>query len=275
MSILKAVILGIIQGLTEFLPVSSSGHLVVIPWLFGWKEHTLSFDVMLHAGTLVAVLAYFWSDWRRILGGTISEARNGQLWKGKQSHLLGMILIASIPAGVAGVILEKTFEAKFRTAYLGIALMMIGMGLLLWIADAYGRKKQSEESVGIGSAIGIGCAQMLALFPGVSRSGATITAGLAAGLTRKGAARFSFLLSTPIIFGAALLNLMKMAMMLLKHKPLEDPISTLIVGFIVSAVTGYMAIAWMISWLQKKSMSPFIIYRFLFGLVVIAIYFVR
>ncbi len=275
MSVIQAVVLAIIQGLTEFLPISSSGHLITIPWLVGWKEHSLTFDVMLHAGTLVAILAYFWSDWASLLKGTVKDLRTGSYWKGTDSRLVTLILLATIPGGLAGMKLENKVEGLFRTEYLGIAIVMIGVGTILLITDRIGRKARQVEKVGVADAVIVGISQAFALFPGVSRSGATITAGLFAGLTREAAARLSFLLATPIILGASLKKLAEISVAVLHHKPLEDPVHILLIGFLVSAVVGYAAIAWLLGYLRRGSMLPFVLYRAAFGLLIIAVLFLR
>lgn len=275
MTVFHAIALGIVQGITEFLPISSSGHLLILPWLFHWNESSLSFDVALHTGTLVAMLAYFWSDWRAILAGSMNDLRDDRFGKRLNSKLLLFIVLGSIPAGIAGIKYEHVIEDQFRAMYLGVAVAMMALGVLLYLADILGRKQRSVNSVGVWDAIVIGCSQALALFPGVSRSGATITAGLFAGLNREAAARFSFLLATPIIFGAAALKLAETAKQIAHHQPLDSPISLLLIGLAVSAIVGYAVIAWLLSYIKRHSMLPFVIYRILFGLMVIFIYHSR
>jgi undecaprenyl-diphosphatase len=270
------LVLGAVQGLTEFLPVSSSGHLLILPWILGWKDaSSLTFDVILHAGTLVAILAYFWQDWKQLLGGSLLDIKNGRFGKNRDSKLLLLLILGSIPAGIAGLKFENVIEDQFRTMYLGVAAVMIGMGILLYVSDRLGRKQRPVDNVGTMDAVAIGLSQALALFPGVSRSGATMTAGLLAGLTREAAARFSFLLATPVILGASLDKLLKLAVHIARHQPLDAPVSMMLVGFIASAVFGYAAIAGLLQYLRKNSMLPFVIYRVAFGLAIIAVYLAR
>lgn len=276
MTIFQAVILGIVQGLTEFLPVSSSGHLLIIPWFLGWHNaSSLTFDVMLHAGTGLAVLVYFWYDWKKIIRGSLKDLKAGRFGREINSRLLVLIILGSIPAGLVGVKFDDVIETKFRTMYLAVAVVMIAMGLLLYAADRLGRKKRPVEDVKAPDAAIIGVAQALALFPGVSRSGATITAGMFAGLTREAAARFSFLLATPVVLGAALYKMLKLASHVAHHQPLDAPISMMLIGLVVSAVVGYLAIASLLQYLRRGSMLPFAIYRLAFGLLIIAVFFVK
>ncbi|HEY3298388.1 MAG TPA: undecaprenyl-diphosphate phosphatase, partial [Armatimonadota bacterium] len=251
MSILHAIVLAVVQGVTEFLPISSSGHLIVLPWIFHWKDSSsLTFDVMLHAGTLVAILAYFWNDWKRLILGSLVDLRNREFGKNLNSRMILLIILGSVPAGIAGVKLDKMVENGFRTMYLGVAAVMIAMGLLLYCADRFGRKERSVEKVGVRDAILIGVSQALALFPGVSRSGATITAGMFTGLTREASARFSFLLATPVILGASLIKLLEVVVHAAKHMPLDAPVSMMLVGFAVSAIVGYLAVAGLLRFLR-------------------------
>jgi len=275
-SILHAIVLAIVQGVTEFLPISSSGHLLILPWMLHWKDSSsLTFDVMLHTGTLVAILAYFRNDWKKLVLGSVRDLRAGEFGRKLDSRLLLLIVLASVPAGIAGVKLDKMIENGFRTMYLGVAAVMIAMGLLLYFADRFGRKERLVEKIGVRDAILIGFSQALALFPGVSRSGATITAGMFAGLTREASARFSFLLATPVILGASLLKLLELGVHVAKHQPLDTPVSMMLVGFVVSAVVGYLAVAGLLRFLRSNSMLPFVIYRIVFGLLIAAVYFIR
>jgi undecaprenyl-diphosphatase len=219
----QAIILAIIQGLAEFIPVSSSGHLIIVRRLLGWNElspaHELTFDVALHAGTLFSVLIYFWRTWLQILraafGGKVVRFSEATTDSGRdltpdearrERLLLWFLVIATIPGGIAGKLLEHSAEDYFRSHITLIAAAMIVVGLVMWWGEKYGSFRKPLTDVTFGDSLVIGCAQATALIPGVSRSGATITAGLFRNLTRDAAVRFSFLLATPIIAGAALLK---------------------------------------------------------------------
>jgi undecaprenyl-diphosphatase len=285
MPIYQAVVLAIIQGLAEFIPVSSSGHLIIVRRLLGWNElspaHELTFDVALHFGTLLSVLFYFRRTWfqivRAALGGKVvrfSEGANASenLSPAEQREerlLLWFLLVATIPGAIAGKFLEHSAEDYFREHIFLIAGALIGVALLMWLGEKVGELKKSLTGITFADAIIIGCAQATALIPGVSRSGSTITAGLFRNMTREAAVRFSFLLSTPIIAGAALLKaheLRKEGLPAGMHMPF-------LVGVLVSAVVGYAAISWLIRYLQSNSLKLFIFYRIVFGLVVIVLAF--
>jgi undecaprenyl-diphosphatase len=267
MPLYQAVVLALIQALTEFLPISSSAHLWFVPWAFGWKDPGLTFDVALHAGTLLAVLIYFFRDWIQIIAhgfglnaGSDDELRRNQ-------GLLWLLVIATIPAGVAGALFDKQAETTWRSPYL-IGGMLIGIGVLMWIAERVGSEKKSIAQVGWGDGIAIGLSQALALIPGTSRSGVTITAGLFGGLTRGTAARFSFLLSTPIIAGAVLKKLWDV------HKEggiPHDMQIPFLVGTAISGLAGAMVIAVFMRYLKRNSLMPFVYYRILFGIIVVAL----
>lgn len=249
--IVEAIILGVIQGLTEFFPVSSTAHLIIIPWFFDWKGdvNTLTFDVALHAGTLTALLVGFWKDWLEIFT--------------RKKKLLGMIIVASIPAGVAGLYLNDIIEKTLRKPLL-ISLMLVTVGLVMLAAEKSQKRKDMEKTNFLDALI-IGIAQAVAIIPGVSRSGITISAGLFKGLKREAAARFSFLISTPIIAGATLLHLKKC----LTSRELYDiPLFT--VGFISSAITGFLAIVFLLNFLKKYPLNIFVYYRFILAVVIIA-----
>lgn len=256
MTILQAVILGLVQGLGEFLPISSSAHLVLVPWFFGWTDPGLTFDVALHLGTLLAVVIYFWKDWCQLITKGLTDVRS------VQGRLFWYLVAASVPGGIAGFLLEKKAETIFRAPLL-IAIMLIVMGGLLYWADRKSAKTTGINHISFGTSILIGVSQALAIIPGVSRSGITMTTGLLLGLTREGAARFSFLLSTPIIFGAALVKLPHV---------MADP-SVLSVGFmagmLVSCLIGIASIGFLLRYVQTKNFLPFVWYRFFLGALVI------
>ncbi len=283
MPIYQAVVLAIIQGLGEFIPVSSSGHLIIVRRLLGWNElspaHELTFDVALHFGTLLSVLFYFRRTWfqivRAALGGKVvrfSEAGNsGQnLTTDEQREerlLLWFLLVATIPGAIAGKFLEHSAEDYFREHIFLIAGALIGVALLMWWGEKASQLKKPLTGITFVDAMMVGCAQAAALIPGVSRSGSTITAGLFRNMTREAAVRFSFLLSTPIIAGAALLKaheLRKEGLPAGMHMPF-------LVGVLVSAIVGYAAISWLIRYLQSNSLKIFILYRIAFGAIVIVL----
>jgi len=255
---LQAAILGLVQGLGEFLPISSSAHLVLFPWLFRWTDPGLTFDIALHLGTLVAVVIYFWRDWLRLTVHGLTKARS------RDGKLFWYLAAASVPGALAGLLLEHAAETFFRNPIL-IAVMLIAMGLVLYWADRKGARKTGVEGITFGTSLLIGLSQALAIIPGVSRSGVTMTAGLLLGLTREGAARFSFLLSAPIIFGAALVKLPLI---------IADPsvITTdFMVGMLVACISGIASIGFLLRYVQTKDFLPFVWYRFALGAAVIAV----
>ncbi len=269
MSILEVIVLGIVQGLTEFLPVSSTAHLVVLPKLFGWPDPGLAYDIALHVGTLAAVLIYFFRDWIQILanGFGFSMAGGGPELR-HNPRLLWYLVLGTLPAAVAGLALEKAADTTLRTLPI-IGASAILIGLFLWWADLTSRGKKDMGNVSIADSLTVGFLQILAIIPGVSRSGITISGGLIRNMDRPTAARFSFLLSTPIILGAAA----KDAWDLLKHKeaiPPEMQVAFLL-GILVSAVTGCLTIALFIKYLRTRPLTVFIAYRIIFGIMVIAL----
>ncbi|PJE59956.1 MAG: UDP-diphosphatase, partial [Candidatus Portnoybacteria bacterium CG10_big_fil_rev_8_21_14_0_10_44_7] len=206
LSIWHAIILGIVQGITEFLPISSSAHLILWPWFFGWPDPGLSFDVALHTGTLIAVVLFFWREWLGLFSGFGQMLRGSRPWReNREARLLTFLAIATIPGALFGYFLEGPAESVFRSPLL-IALTMAGFGLILWWGDRVGQKNIHTKQVSLKQSILIGLSQALAVIPGVSRSGSTITAGLFLGLRKESAAKFSFLLSAPIILGASALK---------------------------------------------------------------------
>jgi undecaprenyl-diphosphatase len=259
MTDLQAIVLGVLQGLGEFLPISSSGHLIVVPWLLGWKQHSLAFDVALHLGTLVAVLYAFAGDWWRMATSAVRGLTRGRPFSEPCGRLLGLIALASLPGAIAGKLLDDWAETTFRSPALVAAAMAV-MGVILLIADRrIGGKQVSDVSLAI--ALLIGAAQALALIPGVSRSGATISAALLLGLRRDEAARFSFLLATPITFGAALLKVPH----LLRTASDLGPV---VAGLVAAAVVGWLSIFFLLRYVRTRNYRPFVWYRFAFALVV-------
>ncbi len=262
MPILHVVILAVVQGLTEFLPISSTAHLYLSSWLLGWQTESLDFDIMLHLGTLIAVLLYFSRDWIQIIGQAL----------GKRSSLFWLLVAGSIPVGVAGLLFNKLAETEWRTPVV-MGIMLIAVGLLMWAAENAGRALREMESVSLSDALTIGLSQAVAIVPGCSRSGITISAGLFRDLTCESAARFSFLLSTPAIAAAA----GKAAYDVHKHGGGLHGLLTgqFAVGVAVSALTGCAVIAWFLQYLRHGGLRPFVYYRIIFGIIVLALAFIR
>ncbi len=270
MEVLQSIILGIIQGITEFLPISSSGHLILIPNIFGWQDQGLAFDVALHWGTLIAVVVYFRKDWMKILKESYLLNKilnikypisNIQYLK---SDLLFIIIIATIPGIIAGLLLNTYAETIFRNPLIISVTLFLG-AVLLFYSDKIGEKKSDLTNLTLQMGIIIGLFQALAIIPGVSRSGITITAALLLGLRRTDAARFSFLLSTPIILGAGIKEFPSL---------LESGLNiTILIGVLVSALSGYLAIKYMLKYLENRSYNIFVGYRILLALFIILLFY--
>jgi undecaprenyl-diphosphatase len=274
MPLYQAIVLALVQAFTEFLPISSTAHLTLFPWLLGWTDPGLAFDVALHAGTLVAVLLYFFKDWLTLAlcGLGLKYPANAPSEEVAQhKKLFWYMVVGTIPGGLLGALFEKTIEERFRTPYV-IAISLIVIALVMWWADSKSRLARPLEQSNIGDAVTIGTAQALALCPGVSRSGITITAGLFRGFTREAATRFSFLLSTPLIAGAVLSHLPKL-IKLHKAGGLDLPISTLLISILVSGVAGYFVIAFFLRYLQTHTLKVFVFYRLLFGIIILVLAF--
>ena len=262
MSTLQAAILGLVQGLGEFLPISSSAHLVLIPWLFKWNDPGLTFDIALHIGTLIAVAIYFWKDWLRLITKGLTDVRS------REGQLFWYIVAATIPGALVGFLLEKKAETIFREPVL-IATMLILLGIVLYWADRKSVKNIEMNSITFKISLLIGLSQAFAIIPGVSRSGITMTMGLFMGLTREGAARFSFLLAAPIIFGAALVKVP-----FLISNPSVININ-FIIGILVSFIVGILSIGFLLRYIQTRNFLPFAWYRFIMGSLVIVIVLMR
>jgi undecaprenyl-diphosphatase len=256
MNLLHAVVLGALQGCTEVLPISSSAHLILIPRLCGWPESGLTFDVALHLGTFLALALYFRHDIIELAGSLFATSASRSL-PPPARRLPLLIIAATIPAAVVGKLYEHPIEELFRSRPLLIAASLVLFGLLLGMADRLGRKGRGMGEITAGRAMIIGLFQCLALVPGVSRSGITITAGLMLGFTRETAARFSFLLSLPIVAGAALLK----GIHLVRHGIPAGEAMPMLVGIGVSAVTGYISVALLLRLVQQRSVAPFVWYR--------------
>jgi undecaprenyl-diphosphatase len=270
MPLYQAIVLAIIQGLTEFLPVSSTAHLTIIPDLLHWQDPGLSFDVALHVGTLVAVLVYFFRDWVQVILNGIGISYRGSHPDENSRSLLWLLVLGTIPAALAGLKFEKYADQALRTPYI-IGGAMIVFGILMWIADRAGTARNGLDQMTGFDAITVGIAQALAIIPGVSRSGITLTAARFRGFGREAAARFSFLLSTPIIAGAAA----KKGWELHKDGLPEAMRLPYLVGIVVSAVVGLIVIAFFMKYLRRHSLSVFVWYRIVFGIIVVALAFFR
>ena len=283
MSVLQAIVLGIVQGLTEFLPISSSGHLILVPWLFDWDEPGLSFDAALHLGSLAAVFAYFWRDLLGMLlavpdalrkpGALLREHVELTTERDRSARLAWLLVIGSIPGGIVGVVAQDRIddffhggEHKTRSIVL-IALALMLFALLLWAADRFARHRRGLADLGVRDALAIGAAQALALFPGVSRSGATLTAGLFREIKRADAARFSFLLGTPLVLLAGGKGMYD----LLTDGAGGIGTTQLVAGMLASGISGFAAISALIRFLQRSSTLVFVIYRIVAGLGVLFI----
>jgi undecaprenyl-diphosphatase len=268
-TLFQAIVMGIVQGLTEFLPISSSGHLIVVPHLAGWDDpfiRSLAFTVMLHVGTLVALLAYFWRDWARLVPAGLATIRDRSFRGDPDRRLAWLIAVTMPPAVVVGVLLNDVFEEQVRQELLVALMLVVGAGIL-WTADRLGRREKEVDGLGFGGAFGIGCAQAVALVPGISRSGISISAGLFAGLTREAAARFSFLMATPITLGAVIWELRKL---LTGEAGVTPEAGVLVAGMVAAAGSGFLAIAVLLRYLRSHPMTIFVLYRLvLAGILVV------
>ena len=264
LELLQAIILGIVQGLTEFLPVSSSGHLLLGQYFLGLNRDRfgLSFDVALHLGTLVAVISYFWRDLLRMAGAFLRSLARRSISE-PDARLAWLILASTIPAALIGYFLESFFEEEVRSPWVVVFNLAL-VGVLFIVGEAVGRRSRPASKLRFGEAVGIGVAQAAALVPGVSRSGATITLGLFLGLRREEAARFSFLMSVPIIAGAGTLQLGEA---LAEGMGVSETIN-FGAGFVTSAVVGYLAIRFFLRFIVDHSLRAFAYYRFALAAVV-------
>ena len=266
MNVFQAVVLGVLQGLTEFLPVSSSAHLTLAPWVFGWRDPGLAFDVALHLGTLVAVLWYFNQEWRNLAVALVRllQARRAD---DEEARRVIYLVIATIPGAVAGLLLQKQAESTFRDPRL-IASALVVMGVILWLVDRIAVRDRPLASMRWRDALLIGLGQMFAIIPGVSRSGSTITAGRALRFSREGSAVFSFLMSAPIIFAAVVLE----GPDAVRESGFSAP---LVIGVLASAISGWLAIAVLLRFVARHSYGVFAAYRLVLGLAIFALAFAR
>ncbi|MEL7625422.1 MAG: undecaprenyl-diphosphatase UppP [Anaerolineaceae bacterium] len=258
MNFIQAIILGIVQGLTEFLPISSSAHLVIVPYLFNWTldpAKAFVFNVLIQLGTLVAVIIYFWDDLVSILRSVIEGIKTKTPLAEAKSRLGWWIGLGTIPAGLAGLLLKDRVEEAFNSPVV-TAILLLGTAALLVIAEFLAKKEKGLEKLTWQDSLIVGVFQALAIFPGISRSGATISGGMIKGYTREAAARFSFLLSIPIMLAAGLLSVID----LVRAEFFLDFLPTLIVGFVVAGVIGYLSIRWLLNYVKKNSFYGFAIY---------------
>jgi len=267
-ALIHAAILGIVQGLTEFLPISSSAHLILVPRLLGWNDpfiDSTAFDVMLHMGTLVALLVYFWRDLIEILGAWLASIRDRRIGDDPQRRLAWLLVVSVIPAAILGAALESFFDQAFRQHYQWIAVFVLVGATLLWLGERRGTQTRGLDGMVLRDAVTIGAAQALALFPGTSRSGITIAAGLLLGLKREAAARFSFLMAVPVIAGAAIWK----ARTLVGADLGGAQVNELIVGVVTSAIFGFVAIAFLLRFLRTNPTTVFIAYRIVLAAVIV------
>lgn len=268
-----AVILGIIQGLTEFLPISSSAHLVIIPFLFGWhipEDQAFVFGVLVQIGTLLAVIIYFWKDLTGIFSAFVRGLVQHKPFADPQSRLGWYLVLATIPAGLGGLLIKDAIEAVFNDARAAAALLIV-TAILLVTAERIGNRSRSFESIGWLDALWMGIAQALAVFPGISRSGATIAGGLARHLDRTSAARFSFLMSVPVMLAAGLLAVID----LFEVPNLGQFALIIAIGLATSAIVGYLSIRWLLGYLMRHSLGIFALYCLILSGVTLVVSFVR
>lgn len=263
MSLFEAVVLGIVQGITEFAPVSSSAHLVIIPHLFGWKEPPIFFLVTLHLGTLLAVIGYFAKDFLRLLTGFAKSVARFGTGSDSSAKLAWLIILGTIPAAIAGFFLKDFFEGLFGSP-LAVGFLLLATGVVLIVSEKKAKQIRDLEQLNVSDAIAVGIAQAFAIAPGLSRSGLTMSAGLFKGLSRESAARFSFLLSFPIILGAFVRKVAKVNLVTKNLTTVH-----LIVGFLAAAVSGYLCIKLLLQYVRKRDLSVFAHYCFGLGILTI------
>jgi undecaprenyl-diphosphatase len=264
----QAIVMGLVQGLTEFLPISSSGHLIILPALLGWDDpfiDSLAFSVMLHLATLLALLLYFWADWVRLIPAWFASLRDRSIGSDPDRKLAWLLALSTIPAGITGLLLNDLIEGAFRSLGLVAVTLLIGAAIL-WLAERVGSRTRHMSELGAAGAIGIGAAQALALVPGISRSGISISAGLFAGLDRESAARFSFLMATPITAGAGVFELRKV---ISGEAGVDVTLMPLLAGLVAALVAGLLAISLLLRFLRTNPTTIFVVYRILLAAVVV------
>jgi undecaprenyl-diphosphatase len=267
MTLFQAIILGIVQGLTEFIPVSSSGHLVLVPHFLGWHfspEQAFVFDVLVQWGTLLAVFIYFWKDLTMISRAFVQGLVRRTPFADPDSRMGWYLILATIPAVVAGLSCKDLIEHAFASPQM-TGIFLLGTAALLLIAEKVGHRNRTTEQITWKDSLWIGCSQILALLPGISRSGSTIAGGMTRHLERSAAARFSFLMSVPVMVGAGLLAFKDLAEM----PSAGEFVLPLLAGFVAALLSGYLAIRWLIAYLSKHSLTVFALYCTLLGLIVL------
>jgi len=265
---LQALVMGLVQGLTEFLPISSSGHLIIVPALAGWKDpfiDSLEFSVMLHMGTLIALLVYFWRDWLVLVPAFFVAIRDRSLAGDPLRRLAWLLAITTIPAMIVGVLFNDFIETNVREPGLVAILLVVG-AIIIWVADRWGGQDRGMESLTFPEAFGVGAAQALALFPGISRSGISISAARFLGLDRESAARFSFLMSAPIIAGAGAWETLKL---IRGQGSVAIEVAPLVVGMLTALVAGLAAIHLLLRWVSHHPLTIFVVYRLVLAAVVV------
>lgn len=284
--IVEAIILGIVQGLAEFIPISSSAHLIVVPWLLQWNDpvlESLTFDVALHVGTLAALLWFFAPEWVRLIRAGLASLVERKIGSDPDRRLAWLIVLGTIPGGIAGVLFESKIAELFHSpdapiqpmAMIVLALLLAALGAALYVAERIARHVCGIDQISLKDALLIGLSQAFAIFPGISRSGSTITAGLALGLERETAARFSFLLSAPIIAGAGLKSLVNIFEEVRAGSIAPDELVLFPIGVVAAAVTGYFCIKFLLRFLQTHTTDVFVYYRWAVAVLIIVVAVVR
>jgi undecaprenyl-diphosphatase len=283
LGIFQAVILGIVQGLTEFIPISSSAHLIIVPWLFRWDDPGLAFDIALHLGTLTALLWFFWADWVRLVRAGVASIIERKIGQDTDRRLAWFLVIGTIPGGLAGLLAQGKIEELFHQPaashaagpMIAMAVIIALLGAALFIVERTARHIRGFNQVSLKDSVIIGLSQALAIFPGVSRSGSTITAGLALGLQRETAARYSFLLSAPIMLAAGLKSFIDVITGLDSGTFVRSDILIMVVGFVTAALSGYFCIKFLLRYLQRNSTDIFVYYRWALALLIIIVVFLK
>ncbi len=283
MTLIQAVVLGIVQGLTEFIPVSSSAHLVIVPWLFRWPDPGISFDIALHLGTLCALIWFFWPDWVRLVRAGFASIAERKIGEDTDRRLAWFLVIGTVPGGLTGWLAEGKIEELFHRpdaehamgAMAAMAVIIALLGAALFTAERIARHRRRLEQVTLRDTVIIGLSQALAIFPGVSRSGSTITAGLALGLQRDVAARFSFWLSTPIMLAAGMKSLLNVWAELTSGEMAAGELGPFAAGFLTAAASGYLCIKYLLRFLQTNSTDAFVYYRWVLAALVLVVAFIR
>jgi len=279
MELAAALVLGIVQGLTEFLPISSSAHLILVPWILGWDPEGLIFDVALHIGTSIAIVAFFWRDWLVLAREMFLGLRDRDLLGNPRRRLAWFLAVGTIPAVAVGLTLKDFIESRLRSPLVSVVTLVI-FAVVLYLSERKGRQNRGLDQMNWGDCITIGISQAVALIPGVSRSGITIAMAMWRDHSRGSAARFSFLLSTPVIVGAGMLEA-RHFVAALKHPPAAGPFlsgpdwTILLTGVVSAAVTGFLCIRYFLRYLQSHTFTPFVIYRIVLAVVVLAFFLGR